>query len=72
MNGEQSSNNAQTQQLNIAGVSKRYKIDGKSITTGSIKTFFFYNEDEWLEFYKSKQYTHYPAWVFFYETIAEW
>ena len=72
MEKELNLNEPQTQALNIPVIIKRFKIDGKSITTGSIKTFFFYNEDEWLEFYKSKQYTHYPAWVFFYETIAEW
>ena len=72
MQKEQNLQNAETQALNIPVVSKRFKIDGKSITTGSMKTFYFYNEDEWNAFYKKKQFTHYPAWVFFYESIAEW
>lgn len=47
---------------------KRYKIQGKLLTTGSKKWFEFDN-DEWAMFIKNR-YTHYPAWTFNDSTIV--
>ena len=55
--------------LNIAVVSKRYKIQGTSFTTNG-KKWFEFSEQEWQEF-KHRRWTHYPAWSFDSSTIAE-